>query len=120
MLSCKLLEVMSPSLLPLPLQVASPNVENVLDKACVASGEMLWMTLFLRNLILSGGVHGEESGKVSMFFFPNFSNFLILSLNTTFNLIPYFNILNSPFGGTMEDTLNVLWLERVKGEAEAR
>lgn len=78
------------------------------------------MTLFLRNLILSGGVHGEESGKVSMFFFPNFSNFLILSLNTTFNLIPYFNILNSPFGGTMEDTLNVLWLERVKGEAETR
>ena len=54
--------------------------------------EIFQVTLFLRKLMLSEGVNGEENGYI--FLFPEFFNLLVLSLNTTFNLMLYFDILN--------------------------
>lgn len=91
-ISYKSLDMLSFSLLCLPLQIGNSNDGNFLAKISGEfSREIFQVTLFLRNLRLSEGVHGKENGYI--FLFPEFLNLLLLSLNTTFNLMLYFDIL---------------------------
>ena len=96
MISCKSLDTLSSSLLPLPLQIANPNDGNFLVKISGEfTREISQVTLLLRNLRLSEEVHEKENGHI--FLFPEFLNLLLLSLHTTINLILYFDILIQTF-----------------------